>query len=676
MNNAFCISNPSTISDQSLSNAITRVFKKSNINDKILERGVKQVAQLWQSSDGSAEDFINFCETYTCVDKTEKLKLFKRLESHFETIFGLNNMMTTQLLRPVQVIGSEPLAVDDIFSAYNPMANFNDDMFKNKIAFIVVLNFPYFSLQEKVQNGKNWTPEEWGFVRLGDVFTSRIQADINQEINNALTAADTYISNYNIPMGKIVGDQFVQYWPSDLKLISHWGLRDEIKANYADKQNGLAKQILIFNVMRRIIDQKTPVEVFEQNSYRWYPPSNGIYLKDIEVVGTPEKNQRYQVLLNNFKAVRMADPFYPNYKNFIDRKFEGEYEISVQDCEKMFTTLLSSMNVMEVSKIISKRLGRKLQPFDIWYDGFKNRSTLDPNLLDSLTKAKYPNIAAFQKDLPNILIQLGFTPARANEICSMVHVDPSVGAGHALGALMKTDKALLRTRFTPSGMDYKGYNIGVHEFGHNVEQTISLHNVPNYFLNGVPNTAFTEAVAFTFQSKDLELLGIKNDDPLAEDLATVDLFWSCYEIMGVSLVDIKVWNWMYENPNCTADQLQNAVISIAKEVWNQYYAPVFGIQDQTILAIYSHMIDAPLYLSAYPIGHVIDFQLGQYLKGKNIATEIERMYAIGRVTPNLWMQRAVGADVSVEPLLKATETAITNIKNADKNSKKNSKKGK
>ena len=676
MNNALGVSNPSTISDQSVSNAITRVFKKSNINDKILERGVKQVAQLWQPSDGSAEDFVNFCESYTCKDKIEKIKLFKRLESHFETIFGLNNLMTSQLLRPIQVIGSEPLPVDDIFSAYNPMANFNDDMFKNKIAFIVVLNFPYFSLEEKVQNGKNWTPEEWGFVRLGDIFTSRIQADINQQINNALTAADTYISNYNIPMGKILGDQFVQFWPNDLKLISHWGLRDEIKANYADKQNGLAKQILIFNVMRRIIDQKTPVELFEQNNYRWYPPSNGIYLKDIEVVGTPEKNQRYQVLLNNFKAVRMADPFYPNFKNFIDRKFEGEYEISVQDCEKMFTTLLSSMNVMEVSKIISKRLGRKLQPFDIWYDGFKNRSTLDPNLLDSLTKAKYPNIEAFQNDLPNILIQLGFTPERAKEICSMVHVDPSVGAGHALGALMKSDKALLRTRFTPTGMDYKGYNIGVHEFGHNVEQTISLHNVPNYFLNGVPNTAFTEAVAFTFQSKDLELLGINNDDPLAEDLATLDLFWSCYEIMGVSMVDIKVWKWLYENPNCTADQLQNAVISIAKEVWNQYYAPVFGIQDQTILAIYSHMIDAPLYLSAYPIGHVIDFQLSQYLKGKNIATEIERMYAIGRVTPNLWMQRAVGADVSVEPLLKATKTAIINVKNADKNSKKNSKKGK
>ena len=77
MNNALGVSNPSTISDQSVSNAITRVFKKSNINDKILERGVKQVAQLWQPSDGSAEDFVNFCESYTCKDKIEKINSLK-----------------------------------------------------------------------------------------------------------------------------------------------------------------------------------------------------------------------------------------------------------------------------------------------------------------------------------------------------------------------------------------------------------------------------------------------------------------------------------------------------------------------------------------------------------------------------------------------------------------------
>ena len=47
------------------------------------------------------------------------------------------------------------------------------------------------------------------------------------------------------------------------------------------------------------------------------------------------------------------------------------------------------------------------------------------------------------------------------------------------------------------------------------------------------------------------------------------------------------------------------------------------------------MIDAPLYLSAYPIGHIIDFQLENYLKGKDLAQEIDRIFAIGRLTPDL-----------------------------------------
>ena len=55
------------------------------------------------------------------------------------------------------------------------------------------------------------------------------------------------------------------------------------------------------------------------------------------------------------------------------------------------------------------------------------------------------------------------------------------------------------------GMDYKGYNIAVHELGHNVEQTITLQDVDHYMMHGVPNTAFTEAWAFVFQKRDLAL---------------------------------------------------------------------------------------------------------------------------------------------------------------------------
>ncbi len=125
-------------------------------------------------------------------------------------------------------------------------------------------------------------------------------------------------------------------------------------------------------------------------------------------------------------------------------------------------------------------------------------------------------------------------------------------------------------------MDYKGYNIAVHEFGHNVEQTISLHDVDYYSLNRVPNTSFTEALAFIFQKRDLELLGLSGGDPMKEHMNALANFWSCYEIMGVSLVDMEVWKWMYANPNATPEELKEAVITIAKDIWNKYYTPVLA----------------------------------------------------------------------------------------------------
>ena len=87
-------------------------------------------------------------------------------------------------------------------------------------------------------------------------------------------------------------------------------------------------------------------------------------------------------------------------------------------------------------------------------------------------------------------------------------------------------------------MDYKGYNIAVHEMGHNVEQTFSLNEMDHCLLKGVPNTAFTEALAFVFQAKDLELLGLAAPDARSEALKTLNDFWGTYEIAGVALVDM------------------------------------------------------------------------------------------------------------------------------------------
>lgn len=71
------------------------------------------------------------------------------------------------------------------------------------------------------------------------------------------------------------------------------------------------------------------------------------------------------------------------------------------------------------------------------------------------------------------------------------------------------------------------------------------------------------------------------------------------EIMGVGMVDMKVWKWLYANPDATPAQLKEKTIGIAIEVWNKYFTPVLGVKDSPILAIYSHMIDSPLYLANY-----------------------------------------------------------------------------
>ena len=156
----------------------------------------------------------------------------------------------------------------------------------------------------------------------------------------------------------------------------------------------------------------------------------------------------------------------------------------------------------------------------------------------------------------------------------------------------------------------------------------------------------------------MELLGLENQNPKANYYWALSEFWSCFEIMGVSMVDIAVWEWAYANPNATYVQLKDAVINIAKDVWNTYFYPVFGIKDQPVLGIYTHMIRRPLYLSNYPLGRIIDFQISQFMEGKNVADEIDRMLKQGRIIPQLWMEGAVGSRVSEVPLLEAVEVAL------------------
>jgi hypothetical protein len=306
--------------------------------------------------------------------------------------------------------------------------------------------------------------------------------------------------------------------------------------------------------------------------------------------------------------------------------------------------------VKALAKTIEVKLGRPLEPFDIWYAGFSSRAGRSEAELDAVTKAKYPTVATFQAALPDILKGLGFRPEKAAWLSERIVVDPSRGAGHALGAIRREDKSHLRTNIPAGGMLYKGYNIAIHELGHNVEQSFSLGEIDHWALNGVPNNAFTEALAFTFQARDLELLGLSDPSAGHKTEAYADL-WATYEIGGVSLVDMRVWRWMYAHPDAKPAELREATLGIARDVWNTYYAPVFGTKDVEILAVYSHMISNGLYLPDYALGHIIAFQVARVFRAGSFGDEFERVAKQGRLTPDAWMRGAVGGPLSARALL-------------------------
>jgi len=636
------------------------------------ERGLHQVSEFWRPEDGNAAAFEEFATTNFAGNPATLNTMFNRFQALIEQLNGHMHEINREFRQQADLDAGPILPFDEIFAGYDPRAHVIDDFFNNKLAFVVLLNFPLTTLQERLTEGPKWTRRQWAETRVAEMFSKRVPASVNLEVARAGSEADSYIAQYNIWMHHVVDQNGQRLFPPKLRLLSHWNLRDEIKADYADAQHGLAKQQAIQQVMDRIITQTIPQVVVNNPNVGWNPWTNEVKAageKDsdipppanLPVTNTPEPCTRYAMLSLTYKAEKKVDPYSPTAPTLLARRFDEDREIPEQRVRAMLEQVVTSPLVPQVAKLIQARLGRPLEPFDIWYDGFRARGAYTEAQLDAIVAKKYPTAEAYRKDIPNILEKLGFTPEKAQYLADHIAVDAARGSGHAMGAAMRGEKAHLRTRVEPTGMNYKGFNIAVHEMGHNIEQTFSLNEV-EYLLSGVPNTAFTEALAMVLQGHDLEVLGLARPTAQSEALKTLNDFWNTYEISGVALVDMAVWHWMYDHPEHTPQQLRDATIVIAKDIWNKYYAPVFGKRDIVLLAIYSHMIDSVLYLPDYPIGHLIGFQIEEQMKKAGaIGPEFERMAKMGDVTPDLWMINATGKPVGADALLEATKQALAKV---------------
>ena len=232
----------------------------------------------------------------------------------------------------------------------SPGAHLQEDLFSPKIAFTVLLNWPLDTLDVMVAQaraGRDLVGRRPGSRPVRD--PSR-RARALAERAEASSAAEAYIAAYNLWVHHLVGSEGQRPFPSGKRLLSHWNLRDQIKADYAEGQAGLVRQRLLRSAIERIVTQEIPRAVIDDPRPRLGPgeehggrlparrgrarpaAQTGKGVTPVVVSTEREPDSRYAHLLRNFQAARRMDRDSPFAPTEMDRRFQLDYEIPEARC--------------------------------------------------------------------------------------------------------------------------------------------------------------------------------------------------------------------------------------------------------------------------------------------------------------------------------------------------------
>jgi len=202
------------------------VAKYSDGQRERATRGVKQIASFWRAEDGDAAAFADFARTNFAGDAKTLDALFDRMEFVSEQIDGHMLEIGRELRRQSDLDLGPIYPFDEIMAGYDASAHLNDDLFANKLAFVVLLNFPLTTLEQLLTEGDHWSRRQWAEVRLAERFSRRVPAEVNLAMARATGDAAQFVSTYNIWMHHLVDDAGARLFPPKMRLLEHWNLRD------------------------------------------------------------------------------------------------------------------------------------------------------------------------------------------------------------------------------------------------------------------------------------------------------------------------------------------------------------------------------------------------------------------------------------------------------------------
>jgi hypothetical protein len=190
------------------------------------QRGLKQVSYFWNASDGDQQAFESLVKRNFAGDQFSLDTMFNRFEYLLEQTFGHMTEISRELRGQMDLDAGPVQPDDEVFGGYNPSAHLVDDFFNNKLAFVVLLNFPMTTLQERLAQGDQWNRRQWAETRLAEYFSKRIPAEVNLQIAKADSDAGQCVSEYNIWMHHLLDDQGRRLFPPKMRLLSVGGTHE------------------------------------------------------------------------------------------------------------------------------------------------------------------------------------------------------------------------------------------------------------------------------------------------------------------------------------------------------------------------------------------------------------------------------------------------------------------
>jgi hypothetical protein len=616
-----------------------------------IERGVAAAAKVYPA-DGP--DFAEFCARHYTPPGPARLALLRKTDTYLGALVGYTGRIRKDTRMGLDVADEPLTAADELWAAYAPGAHLQEDLAVAGLAAAIQLNFG--GVPDDPADLRERSTDEWAALALSRVGTELVPAALQQRRAAAGARAEALVYSYNLFLGNIRFEDPAVRFGEDVRLISHWGLRDYM-TNLNGLPDALPRQRAIAGLMERVARGRVPAAVVDNPAATWDLAAGTIQLNGHAEPAQAEGARRWEPFAQIFQVQRAIDP-HTRRGNLIDELFLEDRRMPEARVEAMLTELLSSPLIGRIGRYVERRLGRRLEPFDMYFRRFQDE-VLDTPRLDALVGGRYPTREALQADLPNVLAAAGFPADQAREIAGHIRIDNARGAGHAWPPATDEDLQLLRMRIGPAGVDWQEFGTFMHELGHCVEGVLSSYGMPYALLWGVPNVAFSEAFAFTFQNLALGVLGEREgEDP---DVALLGRVWEAFEIAGPALVEMRLFRWLYQNPEASAEAIHGAVQAIADGLWADYFAPVFGAEGYGLLAVYSHMLWCDGYLPNYPLGYIIAHQVRRRLAAGDLAAETTRLCRLGSIYPDAWMIQAVGEPVSVTPLLADAAAALDRL---------------